>query len=143
MCLCSSGDVDIFADNTKRKSKTTRVKENGTKPLGIATNVVFVHFNPPSCHSTTRKFITKKVWYDPSRTYNMEIGIVEDHLNKNVFRPYRNQKQHDLIGKISKELRDGAGEDHIDLATRCDDRLVCMNCQCINPKTAKTCEKCE
>ena len=29
-----SGDVDVFVDNTQRKDKTSRVKEDGTTPIG-------------------------------------------------------------------------------------------------------------
>ena len=43
-----TGDVEIFADNTQRKGKTIRVRENGTSPIGIATNVVFIQANPDS-----------------------------------------------------------------------------------------------
>ena len=46
--IFQSGDVDVFADNTQRKGKTNRVKENGITPLGIATNVVSIQSNPLS-----------------------------------------------------------------------------------------------
>ena len=32
-----AGDIEIFADNTKRKGRTSRVKEDATTPIGIAT----------------------------------------------------------------------------------------------------------
>ena len=32
--IYDSGGVDIFADNTQRKGKSQRVKENGTTPIG-------------------------------------------------------------------------------------------------------------
>ena len=45
--VCSAnGDVDVFADNTQRTGKTKRVKENGTAPLSVATNVVFIQSDP-------------------------------------------------------------------------------------------------
>ena len=41
--LCfTTGDVEVWADNTQRKGKTCRVREDGTTPIGIATNVVFI-----------------------------------------------------------------------------------------------------
>ena len=43
-----TGDVDVSADNTQRNGKTSRVKENGTTPLSVATNVVFIQSNPPT-----------------------------------------------------------------------------------------------
>jgi hypothetical protein len=45
---CYSKDVDVFSDNTQRTGKTVRVRENGTTPVGVATNVVFIQQNPPS-----------------------------------------------------------------------------------------------
>ena len=44
----ANGDVHVFADNTQRTGKTSRVKENGTAPLSAATNVVFIQSNPPT-----------------------------------------------------------------------------------------------
>ena len=44
----SSGDVDVFADNTQKKGKTSCVKEDGTTPLNVATNVFF--FSVKSCN---------------------------------------------------------------------------------------------
>ena len=44
----ANGDVDVFADNTQRTGKTRRVEENGTAPLSVATNVVFIQSNPPT-----------------------------------------------------------------------------------------------
>ena len=38
--------VEVWADNTQRKGKTSRVWEDGTTPISIATNVVFIHPNP-------------------------------------------------------------------------------------------------
>ena len=35
-----SGDVEVWANNTQRKGKTSRAREDGTTPISIATNVV-------------------------------------------------------------------------------------------------------
>ena len=43
-----TGAVEIFADNTQRKRKAIRVRENGKTPIGIASNVVFIQANPDS-----------------------------------------------------------------------------------------------
>ena len=41
--LCfTSVDMEVSADNTQRKGKTCRVREDDTTPIGIATNVVFI-----------------------------------------------------------------------------------------------------
>ena len=44
--LFKRGDVDAFADNWKTKGKRPCVKEDGTTPLNVATNVVFIQSNP-------------------------------------------------------------------------------------------------
>ena len=33
-------DIEVFADNTQKKGRTSRVKENATTPIAIATNVI-------------------------------------------------------------------------------------------------------
>ena len=38
-------DIEIFADNTQWKGRTSRVKEDATTLIGIATNVVIIQFN--------------------------------------------------------------------------------------------------
>ena len=43
-----TGDVEVFADNTQLKRKNIRLRKNGTTPIGIASNVVFVQANPDS-----------------------------------------------------------------------------------------------
>lgn len=40
-CLIAE-DIDVFADNTQEKKRTSRVKENAITPIEIATNVVFI-----------------------------------------------------------------------------------------------------
>ena len=52
-------DVDIFTGNTQKKGKTTRVKEDGTTPVNVATNVVFLQSNPPTNHHLNNR----KYWY--------------------------------------------------------------------------------
>ena len=40
------GNVEVWVDNTQRKGKTSRVWEDGTTPISIATNMIFIHPNP-------------------------------------------------------------------------------------------------
>ena len=44
----ANGDVDVFADNTQRTGKISRVKGHFTAVLSVATNVVFIESNPPT-----------------------------------------------------------------------------------------------
>ena len=40
-CL-NSGDVEVWADNAQKKGKTCSIKKDGTTPIGITNNVVFI-----------------------------------------------------------------------------------------------------
>ena len=47
--LCfNSGDVEVWADNTQRKDKTCRVREDGNTPIVISTNVKFIQTSSAS-----------------------------------------------------------------------------------------------
>ena len=36
-------------NSTQRKGRKTRARTNGTTPMDVATNVIFIQTNPPSC----------------------------------------------------------------------------------------------
>ena len=65
----SSGDVDVFADNTQKKGKTSHVKEDGIAPLNVATNVVFIQSNP----ATNYQSLSYHLYYDV--TFNLLLGL--------------------------------------------------------------------
>ena len=50
-----------IADNTQCKGKTIRGRENGTTPIEIATNAVFIQANPDSILQL-RKDLSPEEW---------------------------------------------------------------------------------
>ena len=59
--LCfNSDDVEVWADNTQRKGKTCRVKEDGPTPIEITTNVVFIQ--PSSSSIQKIKELAPRFW---------------------------------------------------------------------------------
>lgn len=82
---------NVFADNTQQKVKTKRVKENGTTPLGIATNVS-IQSNPLSSIQYVESFPPVNR-FSQTTYYVNKINDLEKMLNENIFRPHRFMKQ--------------------------------------------------
>ena len=85
-----TGDVEIFADNTQRKGKTIRVRENGKSPIGIATNVVFIQANPDS-RLQLREDLSPEEWAGTNDNNSLieKINNYEDSLNVEISRKCR------------------------------------------------------
>ena len=81
----------MFADNIQQKVKTKRVKENGTTPLGIATNVS-IQSNPLSSIQYVESFPPVNR-FSQTTYYVNKINDLEKMLNENIFRPHRFMKQ--------------------------------------------------
>ena len=60
----TTDDVDVFVDNTQRNGKTSRVKENGTALLSVATNVVFILSNFPTEFQSVSQLLPS-IWETP------------------------------------------------------------------------------
>lgn len=45
---CFNNDLDVFADNTQKICRTTKIRMGGTTPVDVATNVVFIQSDPES-----------------------------------------------------------------------------------------------
>lgn len=82
---------NVFADNTQQKVKTKRVKENGTTPLGISTNVS-IQSNPLSSIQYVESFPPVNR-FSQTTYYVNKINDLEKMLNENIFRPHRFMKQ--------------------------------------------------
>ena len=82
---------NVFADNTQQKVKTKRVKENGTTPLGISTNVS-IQSNPLSSIQYVESFPPVNR-LSQTTYYVNKINDLEKMLNENIFRPHRFMKQ--------------------------------------------------
>ena len=130
--IFQSGDADVFADNTQRKGRTNRVKENGITPLGIATNVVFIQSNTPSNIQYIESFLPAN-WFFKTTDYVNKINDLEKMLNKDIFWPHRYRKQQKIFEKVLKEVsfdKFNVPNDHIEEKLLIDTDLayICENC---------------
>jgi ribosomal protein L40E len=144
---CYTGDIDIFSDNTQRTGKTVRVGEDGTTPVGVATNVVFIQSNPPT-DLQSRKDLKPSEWSNnerPNSETTDDITKLETHLNEDYFRPYRIEFQAGLLKEVKEEIKFEGSQttDHVDLVESAPkDSSVCTKCSAIFPKHMSICPKC-
>ena len=78
--------MEVLADNTQRKGKTRRVRENGTIPIRIATNVVFIK---PSPSVQKIKELAARFWSGTKLDIADLIINKEERLRNSIFRPHR------------------------------------------------------
>ena len=99
-------DIEIFADNTQWKGRTSRVKEDATTLIGIATNVVVIQSNFNSFIQQDIRLSPENWLYntDFEETVCDKIKGLEHELNEKVFRPYRYDYQNKLLKEIQSEL---------------------------------------
>ena len=131
-----SGDVEVWADNTQRKGKTSRVWEDGTTPISIATNVVFIRPNPVS-HIQKIYELSPSHWRNTKENIPSLIRQFEQQLNANIFLPYRHKIQSIVLKSLLEES--SHTDDSIDksLNEECDEDLFfCMQCTAANTKTS-------
>ena len=102
----STGDVDIFADNTQRVRKTSRVRENGTTPLNIVTNVVYIQSNPPLNIQALPQYNPDK-WLNTKTSSSSMLTEFENELNERVFCPYRAKYFQGIISKVVTSKKKG------------------------------------
>ena len=82
-----SGDVEVWADNTQRKGKTSRVREDGTRPISIAMNVVFIRSNLVT-HIQKIYELSPRHWHNTKENISSLIHKFEQQLNANIFQSY-------------------------------------------------------
>ena len=145
------GDVDVFADNVQRVGKTTRVREGGTTPVHVATNVVFIQSNPPTSYQENEE-LTPDKWFGktPPGSLGHQMNEFEEELASSQFRPYRIKQQQQLIADVMKETSQSNGifTDHI--SKRVDlnkkevvDECVCPRCATVYLRSSsRTCPAC-
>lgn len=54
-------DIDIYFDNTQKVGKTRRVREGGSTPMDVATNVIFIQNEQPT-HIQSRQDLKPSLW---------------------------------------------------------------------------------
>ena len=85
---CFLNDCDIFADNTQRKGKSTRITENGTTPLGIVTNVVFIESNFKTDIMKNPEHSPMK-WLSKDRIDIASLIVTKEDELSEIFNEYR------------------------------------------------------
>ena len=83
----NSEDVEVWVDNTQRKGKPYRVREDCTTPIGIPTNVVLIQPRGSSIQKV--KELAPKFW--PGTKLDVSDLIIEkEECSRNtIFGPYR------------------------------------------------------
>ena len=111
--LCfDSGDVEVWLDNTQSKGKTCRVREDGTTPIEITTNVVFIQ-----CSSSIQKIkeLAPRFWSGTKLDIVDLIMNKEEKLRSSIFRPYRCTVQEEIYKDVLSEKSLLENCDSIDL----------------------------
>ena len=97
-CLCICREYSITG-------KTRRAKENGTTPLSVATNIVVIQSNPP----TEFQLISQSgpsIWERPcNKGTDHQISNLEEAINRDILRPYRQKCSEDLIFSVRSQLK--------------------------------------
>ena len=142
-----SGDVEVFAGNTEKKSKASCVKEDRTTPLNVATNVVFIQSDPATNYQSL-SHLSPRNWLNKADDSPSDIISYDDELSSNTFAPYRFMIQEDLIQSISKHVSVSENEKVdpvqkiIDVQTVDNLKKICLNCHCVIDKRSEKCLVC-
>ena len=129
----ANGDVDVFADNTQRTGKTSRVKENGTAPLSVATNVVFIQSNPPTEFQSISR-LCPSIWEKPCiEGTDHQVSNLEETINRDIFTPYRQKCLEELIFTARSELKVEGESNYVYFITKSiksNNELTVFCCKC-------------
>lgn len=139
---CFDKDVDIFSDNTQRTGKTARVRENGTTPLGVATNVVFIQQTPPS-DIQSRDDLKPGCWPQKSKKdIASSVKDFENQLNTEYFRPFRQEFQLNKMKQIAADIKftsDGVIDTIAKVRVIDSTQRVCNKCGHVYSKVIHSC----
>ena len=140
--LCfTTGDVEVWADNTQRKGKTCRVREDGTTPIGITTNVVFIQ---PSSSIQKIKELAPRFWSGTKLDIADLIINKEQRLKNCIFRPYRCTVKEEIYTDVlsQKSLPENCDSIDLMLAPGSEQLYLCMKCGSEIPNSASSCSTC-
>ena len=131
-----------WAGNTQRKRKTSRVREDGTTPISIAIDVVFICPNPVT-HIQNIYELSPRHWHNTKENIPLLIHQFEQQLNANIFRPYWHKIQSLFLKNLLEENSDTGDSIDKSLNEECDEDLFfCMQCTAANTKTSYICISC-
>lgn len=141
-----SGDVDVFFDNTQRIGKTRRVREGGSTPMDVATNVVFLQ-NGDATTIQQNEDLMPEVW-ESNNPDNVET-LHDSCVTK--FNHYKRDTQENLQTKVASEVFYDTEcleyKDHVSIKSTTHslgiDKNVCVKCAKIFENTLRTCPNCK
>ena len=137
-----SGNVEAWADNTQRKWKTSRVWEDGTTTISIASNVFFLCCNPIT-HIQKIYQLSPRHWHNTKQNIPSFIQQFEQQLNANIFQPYWHKIQSIVLKNLLEGNSDTGDSINKSLNEECDEDLFfCMQCTAANTKTSYICISC-
>ena len=129
----ANGDVDVFADNTQRTGKISRVKGHFTAVLSVATNVVFIESNPPTEFQSIY-LLRPSIW---EKSYNEgndnQISNLEEAINRDIFRPYSQKCPEELISTVRSQLKLEGESNYAEFITKSiksNNELTAICCKC-------------
>ena len=135
-------DVDIVADNTQKKGKTTRVKEDGATSLNVATNV-FLQSNPSTNYQSDFS-LSPRHWLNEKNNFANDILVFENEIFKNIFSPcfYMIQRN---ISKSENDLTSitentDTVQKLIELQEQYNSKTLCVASLSILSKSSNECE---
>lgn len=141
----SSGDVDVFFDNTQRIGKTRRVREGGLTPMNVATNVVFIQNCVETNIQTISELITEN-WMSKKTdgVSDLHVACLTD------FQTYKRKTQSGIIDTVLSEIvydtESMEFKDHVSVKTFLHsmdiNKNVCVKCMTPYDQSAKICPNC-
>ena len=130
-----SGDIDVFADNVQKIGRTTRVRNDGTTPMNVATNVVYIQSDPPTSYQESDD-LKPGNWFGntPPQSLSHQMNDLEEDLKSTTFRPFKSEQQRNVLTKIVEEsnIDNLLVTDHVTSRMRVNreglDEIVCPKC---------------
>ena len=102
----------------ERTGKTSRVKENETGPLNVATNLVFIQSDPPTEFQSISQ-LRPRIWEKPcNEGTDHQISNLEEAVNRDFSRRYRQKCLQKLISTVSSELKVEGKSNYVDFITK-------------------------
>ena len=142
----ANGNVDVFADNTQKPVKQVEhsMAQKSHSYPSVATNAVFIQSNlPTECQSISQ--LRSSIWEKPcNEGTDHQISYLEEAINRDIFRSYRQICLEELISTVSSELKGEGTSNYIDFITKSiknDNELTVFSCKCSSEcnKSVKCC----
>ena len=102
----------------ERTGKTSRVKENETGRLSATTNLVFIQSDPPTEFQSISQ-LRPRIWEKLcNEGTDHQTSNLEEAINRDISRPYRQKCLEKLISTVSSELKVEGKLNYVDFITK-------------------------